>query len=91
MTSREMKTIAEELYKLIKKDIKKDFQKYISEAMSSNAKEEWVNTEGAAAYLGISTSTVQKKIFEIPHTKIGRINKFRISDLNEYRLMNSFS
>ena len=48
--------------------------------------ERWIDIVEAAAFLGVKPSYITYRIKEIPHTKIGRLNRFRISDLNEFAL-----
>lgn len=79
MTRTEAKQIAEELYKLIKKDMKK----YIIEAVQEE-QDEWLNTIQAAEFLGVSVSFIKQNILDIPHTKVGRMNRFKKSSLIQY-------
>lgn len=55
---------------------------------NSATPERWVDMIEAAAFLGVKESYIKNKIKEIPHIKIGRLNRFRLSDLNEYALNN---
>lgn len=79
MNRADAKAIAEELYKLIHKDVKL----YISTAVSKET-EEWLNTQQAAEVLGVSVSYIKKNILDIPHTKVGRLNKFKKSTLLQF-------
>jgi Helix-turn-helix domain len=45
---------------------------------------ETVNKQGAAEYLKISISTLETKLREIPHSKVGRNLVFCKRDLNAY-------
>lgn len=78
MTRNEARMLAEEIYKLIRKDIKL----YAEQAVASET-EEWMNTEEAAAFLGVSVSYIKKNILDIPHAKIGKLNKFKKSALSQ--------
>lgn len=79
MNRAEARLIAEELHKLLRKDV----EKYISKAVKDNS-EEWLSTEEAARLLGVSLSYMRHN--DIPHTKVGRINKYKKSDM--VRLLN---
>ena len=79
MTRNDAKLIAEELYKLIHKDVKL----YVSTAVEAET-EEWLNTQQAAEFLGVSLSYIKKNITDIPHTKIGKLNKFKKSTLLQF-------
>lgn len=79
MNRNDARMLAEELYRLMHKDVKM----YISSAVQAET-EEWLNTDQAAEFLGVSVSYIKKNILDIPHSKIGRLNKFRKSSLIEY-------
>lgn len=76
MTRTEAKLVAEELYKLMRKDIK---------GVISNAVEKetdvWMNAHEVAAYMGVSLGYVMRS--DIPHAKIGRMNRYRKSDIEK--------
>lgn len=76
MTSREAKLIAAELYKLMKYDIKKHISEFVKEEQ-----EEWLNIVQVSEFMGVSVGYVKDHIHEIPHTKVGRLNRFRKSDI----------
>lgn len=76
MTSREAKMIACELYKLMKCDIKKHVSEFVKEEQ-----EEWLNIVQVSEFMGVSVGYVKDHIHEIPHTKVGRLNRFRKSDI----------
>lgn len=79
MTRNDAKMIAEELYKLMKKDIKQ----LVSQAVTDET-EEWLNSRQVAEMMGVSLSYVRQN--EIPHSKVGRLNRYRKSDI--VKLMN---
>ncbi len=76
MNRTDARLIAEELYKLMHKDVKH----YVSASVDANT-DEWFDTQQAADYLGVSVSYIRKNIADIPHTKIGRLNKFKKASL----------
>lgn len=75
MTRKDAQMIAEELAKLLD-------GKFSSVIEKKN--EEWLNTKEAAMYMRVSVGYVKKYIDEIPHVKVGRINKFQKSALYNY-------
>lgn len=50
--------------------------------------DEYLNTEQAAKHLGVTVGWINRHIYEIPHTKLGRLNKFRKSDSHRFRERN---
>ena len=74
MTRSEAKILAEELYKLMKKDIKN----LVSQAVEKET-DEWLTAEQVADMIGVSISYVMHS--DIPHSKIGRLNRYRKSDI----------
>lgn len=78
MTRQESRMIAEELYKLMRKDIAR-----MHDAVREQ-QEEWLSSAEAARYLGVSVAYLKKNIDDIPHTKVGRLNKFKKSSLYQY-------
>ena len=76
MTRTDARMIAEELYKLMKKDIKS----LVSEAVKMES-DEYLNTSEVSKLMGVSISYVKQNISSIPHTKVGRLNKFRKSEI----------
>ena len=74
MTRNECKQIAEELYKLIQKDMKL----YISQSVTAES-DEWLTTEQAALQLRMSISYVMHN--DIPYTKVGHRRRYRKSDI----------
>lgn len=79
MTRNECRLIAEELYKLMRKDVKQLVQQSVSEET-----DEWLTTEQAARMMGVSISYIKQN--DIPHSKVGRLNRYRKSDIQ--KLMN---
>ena len=78
MTRNDARIIAEELYRLIKKD---------SQLLSNivrEVNEEYMNSQQAAKFLGVSITFLKQNIKDIPHTKVGRLNRFKKSSLIEY-------
>lgn len=76
MNRSEARIIAEELYKLMKDDIKKHVSEFVKEE-----KEEWLNIVQVSEFMGVSVGYIKDHIHEIPHTKVGRLNRFRKSDI----------
>lgn len=79
MTRSEARMLAEELYKLMRKDVKQLVQQSVSEET-----DEWLTTEQAARMMGVSISYIKQN--DIPHSKVGRLNRYRKSDIQ--KLMN---
>jgi len=79
MTRNEARLIAIELYKLMKDDIKRHVHEIVKEE-----NEEWLNTKQVAELMGMSVSYVKQS--DIPHTKVGRLNRYKKSDIQ--KLMN---
>lgn len=54
--------------------------------MNGNEMDRLLRPKEAGHYLGLSEGTVRNKVSrgEIPHTKLGRTLRFRISDLNRW-------
>ena len=52
--------------------------------------DKWLNTTQASAYLGVSEASLWNMTSEgkIPYFKLGRRNRFRLSDLSELLLKN---
>lgn len=78
MNRNEARMIAEELYKLVRKDIKQVASGLVID------QEEYIDSKEAAKFLGVSLSFLKKNILDIPHVKVGRLNKFKKSLLIEY-------
>mgnify|MGYP000213115634 CR=1 FL=1 len=79
MTRSEARLIAEELHKLMRKDIK-----ILVEQSITDETEEWLSTKQVAEMMGVSVSYVKQS--DIPHTKVGRLNRYKKSDI--VKLMN---
>lgn len=79
MTRTEARMIAEEFYKLIKKDVKG----FVQDAVV-DGQDEYFNTKQAAEYLGVSESHIRHNIDFIPCTKVGGRYRFRKSKLSAY-------
>lgn len=79
-TRKEAKMIAEELYKLLRRDV----QNAAGEALENCTDEDWLSTSQAAEYLGLSAVYVKKHIAEIPHVKVGRLNRFTKRSLDAW-------
>jgi len=81
--------------KLIKSKDIRDLKKQIEEIGKKNTElnEEWLNSEQAAEYLGVSVRTLLRIRFrgEIAFTKIGQRARYKKSDLIEYLNDNYFS
>lgn len=78
MNRQECRLIAEELYKLMRKDLVKMHDTV------KEQQEEWLSSTEAAQYLGVSMAYLKKNLDCIPHTKVGRLNKFKKSSLYQY-------
>lgn len=79
MTRNDARLIAMELYKLMKDDIKKHVHEIVIEES-----DEWLTTKQVAGMMGMSVSYVKQS--DIPHTKVGRMNRYKKSDIK--KLMN---
>lgn len=79
MTRAQAKMVAEELYKLIKKDIPGFVQGAVVDGM-----DEYLNTKQAAEFLGCSVSQIRHNIADIPCTKVGGRYRFKKSALAAY-------
>lgn len=64
--------VAEELYKLIHKDVKNIVSQTVKEET-----EEWIGAKEAAKVLGWSVGTLYNRIEEIPHTKLNNRLRFK--------------
>lgn len=64
MTRTEARILAEELYKLMRKDVKRIVEETVIECS-----DEWVGVGEAANILGCSVGTLYNNISNIPHTK----------------------
>ena len=79
MTRTEARKVAEELYKLIHKDVKNIVSQTVKEET-----EEWIGAKEAAKVLGWSVGTLYNRIEEIPHTKLNNRLRFKKSALLQY-------
>lgn len=79
MTRTEARILAEELYKLMRKDVKRIVEETVIECS-----DEWVGVGEAANILGCSVGTLYNNISHIPHTKNGRLLRFKKSALIKY-------
>lgn len=79
MNRTEAKMVAEELYKLIHKDVKTIVSRTVKEET-----EEWIVAKEAAKVLGWSVGTLYNRIEEIPHTKLNNRLRFKKSALLQY-------
>lgn len=79
MTRTEARILAEELYKLMRKDVKRIVEETVIECS-----DEWVGVGEAANILGCSVGTLYNNISNIPHTKNGRLLRFKKSALIKY-------
>lgn len=76
MDRTEARMIAVELYKLMYNDIK--------ELINPVSSDKWVGVKEAAAVLGWSVKNIYLHIEEIPHIKVGRKYRFKMSELTKY-------
>ena len=79
MTRTEARMVAEELYKLIHKDVKNIVSQTVKEET-----EEGIGAKEAAKVLGWSVGTLYNRIEEIPHTKLNNRLRFKKSALLQY-------
>ncbi len=79
MTRTEARLIAEELHKLLRKDIKSALA-----GMTAAETEEYLSAKQAASLLGWSVRTLYNRIEDIPHTKQGKHLRFRKSAIIAY-------
>lgn len=79
MTRSEAKMVAEELYKLIHKDVKIIISQTVKEET-----EEWIGTKEAAKILGWSVGTLHNRVNEVPHTKLNNRLRFKKSTLLQF-------
>lgn len=78
MNRAEARMVAEELYKLIHKDVK-----VITQTMKEET-EEWISTKEAARLLGWSVGTLYNRIEDVPHTCLNNRLRFKRSSLIQY-------
>ena len=74
MTRHEARLVAEELYKLMKDDIKKHVRELVKEGQ-----DDLLSPKQVADILGVSVSFVMHS--SIPKTKVGKLNRYRKSDI----------
>ena len=74
MTRTEARMIAEELGKILSKDIAR-----VVKSATVTATDKQLSAKEAADYLGWSVKTVYNKIADIPHYKVGK--KLRFSEI----------
>lgn len=79
MNRTDARMIAEELAKVLQKEIRK-----MVVDITVGDMENYISASEAADYLGMSKRTLYNRIDEIPHTKFGRVLKFQKSKLKEY-------
>ncbi|MBR1719808.1 MAG: helix-turn-helix domain-containing protein [Phocaeicola sp.] len=78
MNRTDARMIAEELAKVLQKEIRK-----MVVDITVGDMENYISASEAADYLGMSKRTLYNRIDEIPHTKFGRVLKFQKSKLKE--------
>lgn len=79
MTRSEARMVAEELYKLLRKDL----IERVAE-INAEANDRQLSTSEAAQFLGCSTKTIYNKIKSIPHYKVGKHLRFSEMALAEF-------
>ena len=79
MNRTDARMIAEELAKVLQKEIRK-----MVVDITVGDMENYISASEAADYLGMSKRTLYNRIDEIPHTKFGRVLKFQKSKLRDY-------
>lgn len=76
MNRSEARAVAEELYKLMRNDVKRLVKEAVEEETS-----EWLGAREAAELLGWSLGTLYNRIDPVPHSKSGRVLRFKKSSL----------
>lgn len=76
MNRSEARAVAEELYKLMRNDVKRLVKEAVEEETS-----EWLGAREAAELLGWSLGTLYNRIDDVPHSKSGRVLRFKKSSL----------
>lgn len=76
MDRTEARMIAVELYKLMYDDFR--------ELINPVSSDKWLGVKEAAVILGWSAKNIYLHIEEIPHTKVGRKYRFKMSELTKY-------
>lgn len=76
MNRSEARAVAEELYKLMRNDVKRLVKEAVEEETS-----EWIGAREAAELLGWSLGTLYNRIDTVPHSKSGRVLRFKKSSL----------
>lgn len=79
MNRSEARAVAAELYQLMRKDVRDIVMKMVEDETG-----EWIGVEEASKILGCSTGTIYNNISNIPHTKNGRLIRFKKSELIKY-------
>jgi hypothetical protein len=79
MTRSDASLIAEELYKLISKNMKS----YISDVVKKHT-DEYLDAKEAASFVGLSVKTFRNRKDEFPHIKTGKKLMFSKNGLIEY-------
>lgn len=76
MNRSEARAVAEELYKLMRNDVKRLVKEAVEEETS-----EWLGAREAAELLGWSLGALYNRIDTVPHSKSGRVLRFKKSSL----------
>lgn len=71
MTRTEARMVAEELYKLMHKDLAERITQLTAETLDKP-----LSVSQAAEYLGCSPKTIYNNIQDIPHIKVGKFLRF---------------
>lgn len=79
MTRTEARMVAEELYKLLRKDL---IERVTEINIEANDKQ--LSTKEAAEYLGYKPKTIYNNISRIPHYKVGKALRFSQMALAEF-------
>lgn len=78
LTRREAKMIAEELYALMRPEVKQ-----AATTIATDELDTWLSHEEAAKMLGYSVQTLYQRI-DIPYTKVGRKRRYSRSALLQF-------
>lgn len=79
MNRSEARAVAEELYQLMRSDVRDIVMKMVEEETS-----EWIGVGEAAEILGCSVGTLYNNISNIPHARNGRLLRFKRVSLIKY-------
>lgn len=79
MTRSEARMVAEEFYKLMRRD-----ERLRSLETGKSYSKEWIGSKAAADMLDCTKKTLYSHIEDIPHVRVGNRYKFKKSELLKY-------